>query len=77
MPRKKSTVKKILKCKRKEIDDCKDHYVVRWKGEWEKAELKGLRTCIDQACAEFLRDLEEPAEPQRQQQPRARFRDEY
>ena len=82
MPRKKSTVKKILKCKRKEIDDCKDHYVIRWKGEWEKTDLRALRQCIDQAAAQFLADLEKPQEepprqPPRVERPRARFRDEY
>ena len=53
MPRK--IVKKIYKVKRKEIDDSKDNFVVKFKG-LSKAEIKELRSDLD----EFLKHYLEP-----------------
>ena len=47
--------KKIFKVKRKEIDENKDNFVVRFKG-LSKPEIKQLRTDIDA----FLKDYLEP-----------------
>lgn len=53
MPRK--VAKKIYKVKRKEIDDSKDNFVVKFKG-LSKAEIKELRSDLD----EFLKHYLEP-----------------
>ena len=53
MPKK--IAKKIYKVKRKEIDDSKDNFVVKFKG-LSKQEIKQLRTDID----DFLKDYLEP-----------------
>ena len=56
MPKK--VAKKIYKVRRKEIDDSKDNFVVKFKG-LSKQEIKQLRTDIDA----FLKDYLEPLEP--------------
>ena len=53
MPRR--VAKKIYKVKRKEIDDSKDNFVVKFKG-LSKAEIKELRADLD----EFLKHYLEP-----------------
>ena len=53
MPKK--VAKKIYKVRRKEIDDSKDNFVVKFKG-LSKQEIKQLRTDIDA----FLKDYLEP-----------------
>ena len=58
MPRK--IAKKIYKVKRKEIDDSKDNFVVKFKG-LTKAEIKELRSDLD----EFLKNYLEPVEEEK------------
>ena len=51
MPKK--IAKKIYKVKRKEIDDSKDNFVVKFKG-LSKQEIKQLRTDIDAFLKDYL-----------------------
>ena len=55
MPKK--VVKKIYKVKRKEIDDSKDNYVVKFKG-LSKLEIKELRTDLDEFLQKYLDPVE-------------------
>ena len=73
MPSKKSVVKKIFKVKRKTINDDKNNFVVRFKGEWSREELKEFRQILDECCAGIMHDLCKPKEPEC----RIRERDEY
>ena len=55
MPKK--VVKKIYKVKRKEIDESKDHFVVKFKG-LTKQEVKELRTDLDEFLQKYLDPVE-------------------
>lgn len=50
--------KKIFKVKRKEIDENKDNFVVRFKG-LTKPEIKALRTDLDEYLKHYLEPVQE------------------
>ena len=49
--------KKIYKVKRKEIDDSKENFVVKFKG-LSKLEIKELRTDLDEFLQKYLDPVE-------------------
>ena len=52
---------KIYKVRKKEIDDYKDNFVVKFRG-LSKAEVKQLRTELDQFLKNFMNPVEEETE---------------
>ena len=61
MPKsKKPVAKKIFKVKRKTLDDDKNNFVIRFKGDWQKDEIKLLRSVLDDACKGVMHDLKTP-----------------
>ena len=67
MPKaKKPVAKKIFKVKRKtdEKGD-KNNFVIRWKGDWDKQEVKEFRSDLDYYLSRYLEDKEEDADEKR------------
>ena len=67
MPKaKKAVAKKIFKVKR--ITDAKgdkNNFVIRWKGDWEKQEIKDFRSDLDYYISRYLDEKQEDEDEKR------------
>ena len=67
MPKaKKPVAKKIFKVKRKtdEKGD-KNNFVIRWKGDWSKDEVREFRSDLDYYCSRYLEEKKEDEDEKR------------
>ena len=66
MPKaKKIVAKKIFKVKRKTLGDDKNNFVIRWKGDWDKQEIKDFRSDLDYYLSRYLLEKMEEADEKR------------
>ena len=66
MPKAKKVVaKKIFKVKRKTLGDDKNNFVIRWKGDWDKQEIKDFRNDLDYYISRYLQEKMEEADEKR------------
>ena len=66
MPKAKKVVaKKIFKVKRKTLGDDKNNFVIRWKGDWDKQEIKDFRSDLDYYISRYLQEKMEEADEKR------------
>ena len=66
MPKAKKVVaKKIFKVKRKTLGDDKNNFVIRWKGDWDKQEIKEFRNDLDYYISRYLQEKMEEADEKR------------
>ena len=66
MPKaKKIVAKKIFKVKRKTLGDDKNNFVIRWKGDWDKQEIKEFRNDLDYYISRYLQEKMEEADEKR------------
>ena len=60
---KKVVAKKIFKVKKKTLNNDPNNFVIRWKGDWDKQEIRDLRTDLDYYLSRYLDEkLEEDIE---------------
>ena len=66
MPKvKKPIAKKIFKVKRKTLNDDKNNFVIRWKGDWDKQEIKDFRSDLDYYISRYLDERQEDEDEKR------------